>query len=108
MYLDRFEAFAKAGSPLVFDNRNFGASDGQPRQGDTSIPGGRSATIGMPSPLSRWRETDPQRIGIWGSGYSGACMFWLLALIDPAAKCIVLAGSDDQRGWRIFAARASG
>ena len=34
MYLDRFaEAFAAAGlAALVFDNRNFGASDGEPRQ----------------------------------------------------------------------------
>jgi alpha-beta hydrolase superfamily lysophospholipase len=34
MYLDRFaEAFAKAGlGSIVFDNRNFGVSDGQPRQ----------------------------------------------------------------------------
>ena len=33
MYLDRFgEAFAEAGlAALVFDNRNFGASDGMPR-----------------------------------------------------------------------------
>ncbi len=34
MYLDRFaEVFAAAGlAALVFDNRNFGASDGEPRQ----------------------------------------------------------------------------
>ena len=34
MYLDRFaERFAAAGlAALVFDNRNFGASDGEPRQ----------------------------------------------------------------------------
>src|SRR5258707_9253968 len=34
MYLDQFaEAFAAAGlSSVVFDNRNFGASDGEPRQ----------------------------------------------------------------------------
>src|SRR5262249_33460852 len=34
MYLDRFaEAFAAGGlGALVFDNRNFGASDGEPRQ----------------------------------------------------------------------------
>ena len=33
MYLDRFaDAFAAAGlGALVFDNRNFGASDGEPR-----------------------------------------------------------------------------
>ena len=34
MYLDRFaEVFCDAGiAALVYDNRNFGASDGQPRQ----------------------------------------------------------------------------
>jgi uncharacterized protein len=34
MYLDAFaEVFAQAGlAALVFDNRNFGASDGEPRQ----------------------------------------------------------------------------
>ena len=34
MYLDSFaEVFAQAGlAALVFDNRNFGASDGEPRQ----------------------------------------------------------------------------
>ena len=34
MYLDRFaEHFCAAGlAAVVFDNRNFGASDGQPRQ----------------------------------------------------------------------------
>ena len=34
MYLDRFaDTFAAAGlGALVFDNRNFGASDGEPRQ----------------------------------------------------------------------------
>ena len=34
MYLDRFaEVFAEAGiGAVVFDNRNFGASDGEPRQ----------------------------------------------------------------------------
>jgi uncharacterized protein len=34
MYLDSFaEVFAAAGlNALVFDNRNFGASDGEPRQ----------------------------------------------------------------------------
>src|SRR5665811_2226513 len=34
MYLDRYaEVFAAAGlNALVFDNRNFGASDGEPRQ----------------------------------------------------------------------------
>jgi len=48
MYLDRFaDAFAAAGlGALVFDNRNFGASDGEPRK---STPGNRLATIETPS-----------------------------------------------------------
>ena len=68
MYLDRFaEVFAAAGlSSVVFDNRNFGASEGEPRQ-----------------EIDPWRQlrdyrdaityaetlasTDPNRIGIWGS-----------------------------------------
>jgi len=39
MYLDSLvELFAGAGlNALVFDNRNFGASDGEPRQ-ETAIP----------------------------------------------------------------------
>ena len=41
MYLDSFaEVFAAAGlAALVFDNRNFGASDGEPRH-SIRLPGG--------------------------------------------------------------------
>src|SRR6476661_8503877 len=86
MYLDRFaEAFAKAGlAALVFDNRNFGASDGQPRQEIDpwrQIRDYRDA-ITFCSSLP---ETDPQRIGIWGSSYSGAHVL-VVGAIDRRVK----------------------
>src|SRR5215207_3128027 len=73
MYLDRFaEVFEAAGlAALVFDNRNFGASDGEPRQEIDpwrQVRDYRDAITfaqGLP-------ETDPARIGVWGSSYSGA------------------------------------
>jgi dipeptidyl aminopeptidase/acylaminoacyl peptidase len=71
MYLDRFaDAFAAARlGALVFDNRNFGASDGEPRQEIDpwqQVSDYRDAiTFAETLP-----ETDPARIGIWGSSYS--------------------------------------
>ena len=45
MYLDAFaEVFAAGLNALVFDNRNFGASDGEPRQ--EIDPGSSCATTG--------------------------------------------------------------
>jgi uncharacterized protein len=89
MYLDRFaEAFANAGlASVVFDNRNFGSSDGEPRQ-----------------EIDPWRQvrdyrdaitfaetletTDPERIGIWGSSYSGGHVL-VVGAIDRRVKCVV-------------------
>jgi pimeloyl-ACP methyl ester carboxylesterase len=46
MYLDRFaEAFAAAGlASVLFDNRDFGASDGEPRQ-ETAIRARRARIV---------------------------------------------------------------
>ena len=89
MYLDHFaETFAQAGlASLVFDNRNFGASDGEPRQ-----------------EIDPWRQvrdyrdaityaetlpnTDGERIGIWGSSYSGGHVL-VVGAIDRRVKCVV-------------------
>ena len=89
MYLDRFaEVFAAAGlSSVVFDNRNFGASEGEPRQ-----------------EIDPWRQlrdyrdaityaetlasTDPNRIGIWGSSYSGGHVL-VVGAIDRRVRCVV-------------------
>jgi fermentation-respiration switch protein FrsA (DUF1100 family) len=89
MYLDRFgEAFANAGlASLVYDNRNFGASDGEPRQEIdpwAQVRDYRSAiTYAMTLP-----EVDAERIGIWGSSYSGGHVLTVGA-IDRRVKCVV-------------------
>ncbi len=89
MYLDRFaEAFAAAGlAAVVFDNRNFGASDGEPRQEIDpwqQVRDYRDAiTFAETLPA-----TDPARIGIWGSSYSGGHVL-VLGAIDRRVKCVV-------------------
>ncbi|MGY1813320.1 alpha/beta hydrolase [Blastococcus sp. SYSU D00820] len=87
--LDDFaEAFAAGGlGVLVYDNRNLGASDGTPR-GEIDpwqqIRDYRTAiTWATTQP---W--TDPDRIGIWGSSYSGAHML-VVAALDKRVKAVV-------------------
>jgi hypothetical protein len=89
MYLDRFaEVSAEAGiGAVVFDNRNFGASDGEPRQEIDpwqQIRDYRDA-ITWASGLA---EVDAERIGIWGSSYSGAHVL-VVGAIDRRVKCVV-------------------
>ena len=89
MYLDDFaEHFAAGGlGVLVYDNRNLGASDGTPR-GEIDpwqqIRDYRTAiTWAATQP---W--TDPERIGIWGSSYSGAHVL-VVAALDRRVRCVV-------------------
>lgn len=89
MYLDRFaEAFAAAGlAALVYDHRNFGASDGQPRQEIDpwqQIKDTRDA-ISFAETLP---ETAAGRIGVWGSSYSGGHVL-VLGAIDRRIRCVV-------------------
>ncbi len=88
MYLDKFaEVFAAAGlGALVFDNRNFGASDGEPRQEIDpweQVRDYRDA-ITFAETLA---ETDADRIGIWGSSYSGGHVL-VVGAIDRRVKCV--------------------
>ena len=88
MHLDRFaEAFAGAGlAALVFDNRCFGASDGEPRQDIDpwlQVRDYRDA-ITYACTLA---ETDPARIGVWGSSYSGGHVL-VLGAIDRRIRCV--------------------
>jgi fermentation-respiration switch protein FrsA (DUF1100 family) len=89
MYLDRYaELFSSNGlNALVFDNRNFGDSDGTPRQEIepwTQVQDYRHAiTYAMTLP-----ETDRNRIGIWGSSYSGGHVL-VVAAIDRRVKAVV-------------------
>jgi len=87
-YLDCFaDVFAAAGlGALVYDNRNLGASDGEPRQEIDpwqQIRDYRDA-ITFASNLA---EVDENRIGVWGSSYSGAHAL-VVGAIDRRVKCV--------------------
>ena len=89
MYLDRFaEAFANAGlAALVYDNRNFGASGGEPRQEIDPWAQVRDYRTAITYAATR-PEIDADRIGIWGSSYSGGHVLTVGA-IDRRVKCVV-------------------
>jgi fermentation-respiration switch protein FrsA (DUF1100 family) len=102
MFLDSFaEAFAAAGlNVLVFDNRNFGASDGQPRQEIDPWAQVRDYRHAI-TYASTLPEVDGQRIGIWGSSYSGGHVL-VVAAIDRRVKALVsqvplISGHDNLR-----------
>ncbi len=89
MYLDSFaEVFCDAGfAVLVYDNRNLGASDGEPR-GEIDpwrqVNDYRDA-ITFARTLA---EVDKTRIGVWGSSYSGGHVI-VVAALDRRVKCVV-------------------
>jgi fermentation-respiration switch protein FrsA (DUF1100 family) len=89
MYLDRYaEVFAEAGlSVLVYDNRNFGASDGEPRQEIDPWAQVRDYRHAITWVRSR-PDVDPDRIGIWGSSYSGGHVL-VVGAVDRRVKCVV-------------------
>jgi fermentation-respiration switch protein FrsA (DUF1100 family) len=89
MYLDRFaEVFSQAGlAALVYDNRNFGASDGEPRQEIDPWQQVRDYRHAITWVSSR-SEIDAGRIGVWGSSYSGGHVLTVGA-IDRRVKCVV-------------------
>ena len=101
MYLDAYaEVFAAAGlNALVFDNRNFGASDGEPRKEIdpwAQVRDYRHA-ITYAGTLS---ESD-DRIGVWGSSYSGGHVL-VVAAIDRRVKAVacqvpMVSGHDNFR-----------
>jgi fermentation-respiration switch protein FrsA (DUF1100 family) len=89
MYLDKYaDAFAKAGfASVVYDNRNLGASDGEPRQEIDPWLQIRDYSDAITFALTL-DETDAERIGVWGSSYSGGHVL-VVAAIDRRVKCIV-------------------
>ncbi len=88
-HLDRFAAvFAEAGlAALVFDNRNFGASGGEPRQEIDPLSQLRdyrhAVTFARTLP-----EVDRERIGAWGTSLSGGHVL-VLGATDERVKCVV-------------------
>jgi uncharacterized protein len=89
MDLDRFaEAFAQAGlASVVFDHRNLGASDGRPRQEIDPWQQVSDYRAAITYAITR-REVDADRIGIWGTSYSGGHVL-VVGAIDRRVKCVV-------------------
>lgn len=88
MYLDKFaEKFAEAGlASLVFDNRNFGASDGKIRQEIDPWQQIRDYRDAITF-VETLPQTDVDRIGVWGSSYSGAHVI-VVGATDRRVKCV--------------------
>ena len=89
MYLDRYaDVFANAGmAAVVFDNRSFGSSDGEPRQEIDPWAQVRDYRHAITYASTR-PEVDSERIGIWGSSYSGAHVL-VVGAVDRRVKCVV-------------------
>jgi uncharacterized protein len=89
MFLDRYaEAFAEAGlATLVYDHFGFGASDGEPRQSPApslQLAGYRDAVAW----LRQQALIDADRIGLWGSSFSGGQVI-MLASENLPIRCAV-------------------
>lgn len=89
MYLDSFaEFFAAAGiNALVFDNRSYGASDGEPRCETDPWQQVRDYRHAI-TYAGTLAEVDANRIGVWGSSYSGGHVL-VLGAIDRRIKAVV-------------------
>ena len=82
------EQFAAAGiTVLVYDHRGLGASDGEPRQvvdPYLQARGYRSAIDW----LSARAEVDDDRVGIWGSSFSGGDVL-VVSAVDRRVRAVV-------------------
>ncbi len=89
MYLDIVaDGLARAGlACLVHDHRGFGASDGEPR-GEID-PFLQIADLRDAITYAQQLEgADPERVGVWGSSYSGGHAL-VLGATDARVRCVV-------------------
>ena len=89
MALDKYaEVFAKKGlAVLVYDNRCLGESGGSPRQDIDPVMQMRDYRSAI-SFAQQQKECDPNKIGIWGTSYTGGVVCAVAAL-DHRVKCVV-------------------
>ena len=81
-------AFCAAGlAVLVYDNRNLGASEGLPRQEIDPIAQRRDYSHAITFARSL-PGIDPNRIGVWGTSYTGGLVI-IAAALDRRIKCVV-------------------
>src|SRR5579884_1503261 len=90
MHLDRYaEIFAASGlAALVFDFRNLGASGGEPRQEIDPWQQAEDYRHAI-TYASAVPGIDANRIGIWGSSYSGGHAL-VVAATDRRVKCVAV------------------
>ena len=105
MDLDTFAEYFISKLPmscLVYDNRGFGDSDvkqGEPRH--EILPYLQCNDISDAITYAQTREeVDPEKIGIWGSSYSGGHVLWVGA-VDRRVKA-VLSQVPCVSGWENF------
>ncbi len=85
---DYAEVFCRAGlACLVFDHRNFGASDGTPRGEIDPIAQMRDYRHAI-TYAEMHPELDSSRIGLWGTSYSGGLVL-MAAALDRRVRCVV-------------------
>jgi hypothetical protein len=83
-YAERFEREGLA--VLLFDYRNFGASDGARRQHIDPVAQVEDYKNAI-SFAETLPEVDAERIGVWGLSYSGGHVL-IVAATDPRVKCV--------------------
>jgi len=82
------EAFAAAGiTVLAYDHRGLGASDGEPRQVIDPYAQARGYRAALDW-LTERPEVDPDRVGIWGSSFSGGVVL-VTAAVDRRVCAVV-------------------
>jgi hypothetical protein len=89
MVADKYaEVFSRAGlAVLLYDHRNFGMSEGEPRQEINpwiQCRGYRDAV----NFVERLDGIDPERIALWGDSYTGGQVI-MVAATEPRVKVIV-------------------
>jgi fermentation-respiration switch protein FrsA (DUF1100 family) len=93
------EVFAAAGyAVLVYDHRCLGDSDGSPRQQINPWSQARDYRYAL-TWLAAQPGIDPDRLGIWGSSFSGGEVL-VVGAVDPRVKAVIanvpFAGVTDQ------------
>ncbi len=88
-YLDQIaKRFSEAGfAVLVFDNRNWGESDGNPRH-HTNQYQQILDTHDVINFAAKHPEVDPNRIALWGSSFSGGVEM-MVGAVDPWVKSVI-------------------
>ncbi|CAN5430197.1 alpha/beta hydrolase [soil metagenome] len=106
LYLDKYaECFAKAGFVvLVYDHKNFGDSDGEPRQELDPWQQVRDYRHAITF-VQTLPSVNPDKIGIWGTSYSGGHVL-VVAAIDKRVKCVV-SQVPTISGWRTMLRRVA-